>query len=142
MSVIDTAEKVVDVVEELIPPPNDSKRAARRWRIMISLATCSTAFGVALHIALACGFAAPFYPGFASASEITAVHAQVQNVIDEMKQQRIGVLEASILDAKKKHCEAAPAVKELYLGALIKMLAEYQKLTTLAYPDIACSSFK
>lgn len=142
MDVVKAVERVIEVGEELVPPPEGSgEKALRRWRVWISLAACVNAFGLAVHVALACGLAAPFYPGFVSANELTTVQSNIQSVVEEMKQRRIGDLEANILDAKKKACQAAIPVRSLYIAALVKMLTEYHKLTGEYFPEIDCANF-
>ncbi len=127
-------EKAVEIVGELVPPPEDDKKALRRWRLWISLASMVNALGLGVHIILACGFAAPFYSGFAEAGEL-------QTLRNDIKQDRAAIIEASILDAKQKHCAAAPAVKPLYLSALLKLYSEYHKLTGVNYPELDCKDF-
>lgn len=139
---VKTVEQALDVVEEFIPPKDEKDLAAmRRWRRWVSLATFLSATGLAVHIALACGFAAPFYPGFANAADVTSLQAQLKADAEVNKAQRIAVLESSILDAKQKHCLATPAVKALYLSAYLKMKVEYEKLTGRVYPDLDCKDF-
>lgn len=142
MDPVGSVEQALDVVEQFVPPTDEKDLSAmRRWRRWISLATFFSAAGLAVHIALACGFAAPFYPGFASAADITALQAQLKNDKEETRVQRIATLESSILDAKQKHCAAAPAVKSLYLDAYLKLKIEYEKLTGQAYPSLDCKDF-
>lgn len=142
MDPVKSVESAVDIVAEFIPPDNDKDLLAmRRWRRWISFATFFSALGLSVHIALACGFAAPFYPGFANAADIATLQQQMQMAAVEGKSQRIAILESSILDAKQKHCTAAPAVKSLYLAAYLKLVTEYKKLTGNAYPDLDCKDF-
>lgn len=142
MDPVKTVEQALDVVEQFVPPKDEKDLLAlRRWRRWISFAAFSSALGLSVHIALACGLAAPFYPGFASAADIVAIQAELRMRDEESREQRIAVLESSILDAKQKHCAAAPAIKQLYLSAYVKLTQEYEKLAKRAYPSLDCKDF-
>lgn len=143
---LEMLQKAADVARNLIPPTEGAADThVRKWRIWIALATFLNAVGLSVHIALACGFAAPFYSGFAQASDITQqideVKRQVEDLNNENKQRRIGTLETNILDTRQKQCAAAPGVKYLYTQSLQKMLVEYAELVDKRYPVPDCDSF-
>lgn len=92
--------EVVKAVSVLRPPPHHAAgRELTRWRWMVAVAIVSTASGLALHIALACGFFAPWYPGFAKADSQKKVEEQLQ----EMRAESI---ESQLWNLRIKQCEA------------------------------------
>jgi hypothetical protein len=96
---------------------------------------------LAIHIALACGMFSSVYPGFAQAGEMQKVEQSVTDLSNELKAQRVGIIEASILDTKQKQCSASPEVRRLYTESLQKLLIEYRNITKNDYPVPGCESF-
>lgn len=129
-------EKAVAGAKNLIPPANGADdNHVRRWRHWMAAATFLNALGLSAHIALACGFASPFYSGFAQAGEL-------QELKNEMRLRRARELNTLLLDAKAKQCNASGNARRLYLNAYNELRAEYFDLTHREFPDPPCADFK
>lgn len=129
-------EKAVAGARNLIPPADGASEAhVKRWRLWIAAATFFNALGLSVHIALACGFAAPFYGGFAQADDFSAYKG------DQTKR-RITELMTQMLDAKQKQCTASDSAKALYLLTYNNLRTEYYELMKREFPDPPCSDFK
>lgn len=126
-----------------IVPPGDGATGGhiRRWRLWIAAATFLNALGLSTHIMLACGFAAPFYSGFAQAESVAKVERRVEELAQEAKQQRVGWMEANILDVRQRQCTSPSDVRKLYTMSLQKLLIEYTEVTGREYPVPDCASF-
>lgn len=136
-------EKAVEGVKHLIPPPDGASDVhVRRWRTWIAMATFLNAVGLSAHIALACGFASPFYPGFAHAEDIVGVQTEMRLVKAELQNKRLKELTSLMLDTKQKQCVASGEVKRLYLVSYNDLRQEYFTLTQREFPDPPCSDFK
>lgn len=128
-------EKAVAGAKNLVPPKEGATdRHVRRWRLWIAGATFLNALGLSAHIALACGFAAPFYYGFAQAD-------QVQRIQEDLAKRRITELMAQMLDAKQKQCAASGESKALYRLTYNNLRTEYYELVKREFPDPPCSDF-
>jgi len=129
-------EKAVAGAKNLIPPAEGaSEQHVKRWRLWIAAATFLNALGLSAHIALACGFAAPFYSGFAQAGELRTLQ-------DNLQDRRVKELNTQLLDAKSKQCAASGEAKRLYLRAYNDLRSEYFQLTKREYPDPPCTDFQ
>lgn len=129
-------EKAIAGAKNLIPPADGAhEKHVRRWRVWIAAATFLNAFGLSVHIALACGFAAPFYSGFAQASEL-------QQLKGELQARRVKELNTLLLDAKGKQCNASGDARRLYLDAYNDLRMEYFQLTKREFPDPPCDNFR
>jgi hypothetical protein len=134
-------EKLMGVATNLIPPIDGATDIhVRRWRLWVAGVTFVNAFGLTIHIALACGLI-PFYPGFAQAGEVKTTQQAVDNLANELKAQRVGIIEASILDTRQKQCASQPEVRRLYTASLQKLLIEYRNITKSDYPVPGCEAF-
>jgi len=139
----ETAEKIMQAITKLVPPVEGaSDKHVRRWRLWIAAATFLNALGLSIHIALACGFAAPFYSGFAQASNVEGIKGDMSIVKAELQKKRIKELTSLILDAKQKHCAASGEVRRLYLSAYNDLRDEYYDLTKREAPDPPCADFQ
>lgn len=128
-------EKAVAGAKNLVPPKEGATdQHVRRWRLWIAGATFLNALGLSVHIALACGFAAPFYPGFAQAD-------QVQRMQEDLTKRRITELMTQMLDAKQKQCTANGESKALYRLTYNNLRTEYYELMKREFPDPPCSDF-
>lgn len=129
-------EKAIAGAKNLIPPSDGAhEKHIRRWRVWIAAATFLTALGLSVHIALACGFAAPFYSGFAQAGEL-------QHLKEELQARRLKELSTLLLDAKSKQCSASGDARRLYMNAYNDLRTEYFQLTKREFPDPPCNEFK
>lgn len=136
-------EKAVDLVKNLIPPADGAAEAhVRRWRVWIACATFINSFAISLHVALACGFASPFYPGFAVATESSEIRIQMAQVKMELQNKRIKELTGLLLDTKQKHCLAMGEAKRLYLWQYNTLRGEYYDAMKREFPDPPCSDFQ
>lgn len=136
-------EKAAAAAKNLIPPTDGASDVhVRRWRLWIAGATFLNAAGLSIHIALACGFAAPFYPGFAQASEVSGVRAEMVEVKTDLRVKRINELGGLLLDAKQKQCSATGEAKRLYLASYNTLRSEYFDMMKREYPDPPCSDFQ
>lgn len=136
-------EKAVAGAKNLIPPAEGATEAhVKRWRLWIAAATFLNALGLSAHIALACGFAAPFYTGFAQAGEVQGVRSEMVEVKTELRVKRINELGGMLLDAKQKQCAASGEAKRLYLLSYNNLRTEYYNLIGREYPDPPCSDFQ
>lgn len=136
-------EKAVEGAKHLIPPPEGaSDTHVRRWRTWIAMATLLNAIGLSAHIALACGFAAPFYAGFANAADIMNVQAEMKLAKTEQRDRRLKELTGLMLDTKQKQCVASGEAKRLYLATYNDLRQEYFILTEREFPDPPCSDFQ
>jgi hypothetical protein len=139
---MEVIEKVATAAKNLIPPAEGASEVhVKRWRLWIAAATFLNAAGLSIHIALACGFAAPFYTGFAQAGEVEGVRAEMAEVKTELRVKRINELGGLLLDAKAKQCAATGEAKRLYLSAYNNLRTEYYNLIGREYPDPPCSDF-
>lgn len=135
-------EKAVDLIKNIIPPADGAAEAhVRKWRVWIAAACFINSFGLTLHIALACGFASPFYPGFAIATESSEIRLQMAAVKAELQTKRMKELTGLLLDAKQKHCTAMGEAKRLYLWQYNSLRNEYYDATKREFPDPPCSDF-
>jgi len=129
-------EKAIAGAKNLIPPADGAhEKHVRRWRVWIAAATFLNALGLSAHIALACGFAAPFYSGFAQAGEL-------QQLKEELQARRVKELNTLLLDAKGKQCSASGDARRLYLKAYNDLRTEYFQLTQREFPDPPCDNFR
>jgi|SRR5690606_9359749 len=129
-------EKAIAGAKNLIPPADGAhEKHVRRWRVWIAAATFLNAFGLSAHIVLACGFAAPLYPGFAQASDL-------QQLKEELQTRRLKELSTLLLDAKSKQCSANGDARRLYLNAYNELRMEYFQLTQREFPDPPCDNFR
>lgn len=129
-------EKAVAGAKNLIPPAEGASDAhVKRWRLWIAGATFLNALGLTTHIALACGFAAPFYSGFAQADQVEKMNA-------DMMKRRVTELMTQMLDAKQKQCSATDSARALYLLTYNNLRTEYYELVKREFPDPPCSDFK
>lgn len=136
-------EKAVAGAKNLIPPAEGASEAhVKRWRLWIAGATFLNACGLTIHIAAACGFAAPFYSGFAQAEEVKGVRSEMLEVKAELRAKRINDLGGLLLDAKQKQCAATGQAKRLYLESYNKLRGEYFDLMKREYPDPPCTDFQ
>jgi hypothetical protein len=140
---MDYLDRAVEGIKKLIPPPDGASDShLYRWRLWIAGATFLNALGLTLHIALACGFAAPFYTGFAKASQFDEVKQQMTAVQADLDKKRIKELANLILDTKHKHCLATGEARRLYLDSLNALRDEYYDKTHRVAPDPPCSDFQ
>ena len=137
---MEAIKEAVAAAVNLIPPADGSEVHVRRWRVWIAGAVILNTVGLSVHIALACGLL-PFYPGFAAAAEVHSSQQAVESLANELKAQRIGIIESSILDTRQKQCEAQPEVRRLYTASLQKLLIEYRNITKSDYPVPGCEAF-
>jgi hypothetical protein len=129
-------EKAASAAKNLIPPKDGATDVhVRRWRLWIAGATFLNAAGLSIHIALACGFASPFYSGFAQASDMQALK-------DDQAKRRVTELMGQMLDAKQKQCSASGDAARLYLITYNSLRAEYADLVKREFPDPPCSEFR
>jgi hypothetical protein len=129
-------EKAVAGAKNLIPPAEGASEAhVKRWRMWIAAATFLNALGLSAHIALACGFAAPFYSGFAQAGEL-------QDLRNSLEARRVRELSTLLLDAKAKQCTASGDAGRLYLAVYNDLRVEYLQLTKREFPDPPCDNFR
>lgn len=136
-------EKAASAAKNLIPPKDGATDVhVRRWRLWIAGATFLNAAGLSIHIALACGFAAPFYPGFAQATDVGGVRAEMLEVKTDLRAKRIRDLGGLLLDAKQKQCAATGQAKRLYLESYNSLRSEYFEIMKREYPDPPCSDFQ
>lgn len=132
----------IDAAKNLIPPSSGASDShIRRWRHWMAMATFLNALGLSAHVLLACGFIAPFYPGFAQASDISGVRAEMKEVKDTLRTKRVNELGSLMLDAKQKQCTATGEAKRLYLVSYNALRAEYFDLADREFPDPPCSDF-
>lgn len=132
---MEVIEKAASVAKNLIPPTEGaSDLHVRRWRLWIAGATFLNALGLSAHIALACGFAAPFYSGFAQADQL----AKMQ---EDYSKRRVTELVTQMLDAKQKTCAASGDAKALYRLTYNNLRTEYYDLVKREFPDPPCSDF-
>lgn len=133
---MEVIEKAVAGAKNLIPPAEGaSETHVKRWRMWIAAATFLNALGLSAHIALACGFAAPFYPGFAQAGEL-------KDLKDSLETRRVRELNTLLLDAKAKQCSSSGDAWRLYYNAYNELRAEYAQLTKREFPDPPCDNFR
>jgi len=129
-------EKAVAGAKNLIPPADGaSEKHVKRWRMWIAAATFLNALGLSAHIALACGFAAPFYSGFAQAGELAALKTELQS-------RRVKELNTLLLDTKAKQCSSSGDAWRIYYNAYNDLRSEYFQLTKREFPDTPCDNFK
>jgi hypothetical protein len=141
--VLDVIDRVAGAAKNLIPPTEGaSDRHVRVWRVWIAMATFVNALGLSIHIALACGFAAPFYPGFAQASDTDTIREEMADVKEELRLKRLKELTNLILDTKQKHCLAQGEARRLYYNSLVNMRDEYYEATKHPAPDPPCADFQ
>lgn len=141
--VVEYIEKAVEGAKNLIPPAEGATEMhVKRWRRWIAGATFLNALGLTIHITLACGFAAPFYSGFAQASDFKSVQADMQEVKTDLRVKRIKELSSLLLDAKQKQCMASGVAKRLYLDAYNNLRTEYYDTLKREFPDPPCSDFQ
>lgn len=140
---LEVIEKVAGAAKKLIPPTEGaSDRHVRVWRLWIAGATFLNALGLSVHIALACGFAAPFYPGFAQAGEYEEVKKEMSEVKNALQEKRLKELTGLMLDTKQKQCSAAGEAKRLYLKSYNDLRGEYFEIMKREFPDPPCSDFQ
>ena len=136
-------EKAATAAKNLIPPKDGATDVhVRRWRLWIAGATFLNAAGLSIHIALACGFASPFYSGFAQASDFKGVQADMMEVKTELRVKRINELGGLLLDAKQKQCSATGEAKRLYLASYNTLRSEYFDIMKREFPDPPCTDFQ
>ncbi len=128
-------EKAVAGAKNLIPPADGASEHVKRWRLWIAGATFLNALGLSAHIALACGFASPFYSGFAQADQVESIKA-------DLTKRRITELMTQMLDAKQKQCAASSEAKTLYRLTYNNLRTEYFELIGREFPDPPCSDFQ
>jgi len=133
---MEVIEKAASAAKNLIPPKDGATDVhVRRWRLWIAGATFLNAAGLSIHIALACGFAAPFYSGFAQAD-------QVESMKTDMAKRRLTELMSLMLDTKQKQCTATGESKGLYRLTYNNLRSEYFDLVKREFPDPPCSDFQ
>jgi hypothetical protein len=132
---VEYIEKALSCAKNLIPPAEGAcEKHLTRWRLWMAAATFLNAVGLSAHIALACGFAAPFYAGFVQASEFSRFK-------DDVQARRARELNILILDAKAKQCSASGDAKKLYFGVYNDLRLEYYELVGREFPDPPCADF-
>ncbi len=118
------SDRAFAVLGALLPPTEaDDPKVVRRWRVILALVVVMNTVSLATHIALACGFLLPMFPGFASASDVKALQRMIL-------EQRVTSVRTQIMDTKKSAC-AAPSgeVRQLYTTNLTQLLSDYERLT-------------
>lgn len=129
--------------KNLIPPAEGASEVhVKRWRLWVAAATFLNALGLSAHIALACGFASPFYSGFAQAGQLEEVRSDMALVKQELQAKRTKELTSLLLDTKQKQCVASGEARRLYFGAYNELRAEYFQLTKREFPDPPCTDFQ
>jgi hypothetical protein len=127
-----------------------------KWQVWIAGVLAMTSFGLAVHIAIACGFVS-FVPGFAQAGEIekakqeltaqvtameSRVTAKTDSLAEAVKLQRISGLKSSLFDTRQKQCKApSGAVRTLLTSQIKEMQDEYEGLVGREYTLPSCDSF-
>lgn len=136
-------KEALAAAKNLIPPAEGASDIhVKRWRIWIAAATFLNALGLSAHIALACGFASPFYPGFAQANQLEDVRQDMATVKGDLQAKRLKDLTSLLLDTKQKQCVASGEARRLYFGAYNDLRAEYYSLTKREFPDPPCTDFQ
>lgn len=122
------------LLPSLVPPRGHGEpREVIVWRWKIFLAVMAVGGFMALHVALACGWLVMLHPGFASASDL-------KQVIAQLEAQRGSVLDTAILDLRIRHCAATtPEARQLYWGKIAPLLDEYQRLKGRPYQLPGCA---
>jgi hypothetical protein len=94
--------KAIDAALEIgkmaLPPKDGSFPETKRWRWLIVCIVGANSIALAFHIALACGMV-PFYPGFASASDMTAAKV-------EARSGRLEQLMWTMFELRTRQCDA------------------------------------
>lgn len=131
---IEYIEKALEGAKNIIPPGDGECSAVTRWRRWMAGFTMANTVGLAVHIALACGFLAPFYLGFVQATEFQEFKTDVET-------RRTKELNILILDAKAKQCSASGDAKKLYYSVYNDLRLEYYQLVGREFPDPPCKDF-
>lgn len=87
------------LIERLIPPIDADPEHQYRWRLTMAVLMVITPVTLGLHIALACGYLKPFYPGFASAAAVDQANATLSTVLSNQD-------ETKIITARTNQCKA------------------------------------
>lgn len=128
------------VLSWLLPPPpeNDHEHTVKEynWQVSVTVGLIVTAFGVAFHVAWACGLLISLgLPGFARADQLR----QNENELTEV---RVAILDAQIYQTRKDQCMAIqlnnPAARAYMTERLQERLALYQAKTGRTYRLPAC----
>lgn len=128
-------DEVLEGLRRLKPPPGDAgPDEIQAWRWFIAILLGATSMGLALHVAMVCGFLTILHPGFVRADEF-------QTMQKERRLERETDLETKILDTRLKQCTTAGDLRALHGASLQKMRVEYARLTGRDYPLPACEDF-
>lgn len=148
--------EVEDIVSAVTPPEVKKLSAEAKWKAVIAGGLIVTAGGLALHVAIACGYIA-WFPGFSEAGEVKKVEEKLTTQMtaletrlvtkmeksDELaKTQRLNTLKKDLLDIRQKQCKTPSGpVRAMMLEQLKAMQDEYATLEGKEYTLVACSDF-
>jgi hypothetical protein len=116
----------------LVPPLDADPKHVYGWRVRVAVIACM-AFAIASgQLAWGQGWI-PGLDGFAKVSE-------VQNIVKEIRTNRVEILESHLLDLRDKHCKAgSEEAKRLYWARISELLVKYQELTNRVFQLPACT---
>ncbi len=117
---------VKELAKALIPP---GMTPLMTWRLAVVISQAL----VLLHIAIACGWMAPFGlgTGFAQSVDVDSNRAAIEAT-------RIDLLEDVIFKLQQQRCKIPPNQRGIYTERLQEKLRLYQKLTGRQYQLPAC----
>lgn len=96
--------------------------------------------GVALHIALVCGFITMFFPGFVKADTYNDLQKTIQHTQQEVSQLRADDIGTAIFNARERQCKT-PANKGAYTLEMVRLMDLYFKLSGHTYNLRDCSEY-
>jgi len=120
-------------VSALIPPHDATPEEHYNWRLRIGLSVCFLFAALSAVTVFAFGLV-PGVAGFARATDLNTV-------IGEIRQNRVGELDNRILELRIKHCDAkTDEAKQLYWAKIQSLVSEWRGLTGLPnYQLPACA---
>lgn len=128
--------KLLAFAARIIPPASADERQLGVWRAFIATATLLLMFGLAGHIAWACGYI-PGLPGFARAQD-------VHELKTDFRKQQIRLLEQALLDMRARQCRAIVddnrEAKRFTAERMAQLSTEYYALAGYLYPVPDCNA--
>lgn len=122
-------EDVVAAVRWFRPPSlHATPKEVHAWQWKVFIVIGVLIVSLAGHIAIACGYIAAVYPGFARADTVMEI--------------QVSSLEAQILDTRKSQCSSQGQANLLYTAAIQKLLIKYTDVTSRSYPLPPCEDFR
>jgi len=119
-------EVVQWIIAALVPPVDADPAHQYRWRLTVAALMIVTPLSLAAHIWLACGYARPWFSGFAQQSALDDVDVTLETILAKQTEQHILTFREKQCAAMKSTDPDAPIVKGYALEGLQNSLNDWR----------------